>query len=171
MNLTQTLQGYFQGEKQLGIGLAVFGVLALGAAVWVWRTQAGAFALWLLVPLVLIGAGLGIAGTVLATKSQSTIVTFTAQLQTEPDKLIAAETERMAKVNASWPRLKMVWAAVTLVALFLLLAMRKEWASAFGLSLLLTATTLFFVDVFAERRATVYTAALTASAPSDRTPK
>jgi hypothetical protein len=42
----------------------------------------------------------------------------------------------------------------------LLLFVHREWASGLGLALLVTATMLFVVDVFAERRAGVYTAAL-----------
>jgi hypothetical protein len=66
----------------------------------------------------------------------------------------------MASVNANWPRLKVAWSVVIVAALVLLLFVGREWASALGLSLLLMATTLFFVDVFAERRAEGYTTAL-----------
>lgn len=170
MELTSVLRDYFGGERQLGVGLVVFGMLALGGAVWVWRTQAGAFAVWLLVPLIAAAAVFGVGGTVLAVRSQAQIVALTAQLETKPDKVIAAETVRMATVNANWPRLKAIWAVVTIVALVLLLAVRREWASGFGLALLLLATTLFFVDVFAERRAAAYTTALASSAAAETTP-
>lgn len=160
MNLTESLQTYFRGEQQLGIALAVFGVLALAAAFWVWRTQTGAFAWWLVVPLAIMGLGTGAGGTALAVKTRSQVASLTAQLQTAPEALVTAEVSRMARVNANWPRLKVAWSIVIVAALALLLLVRREWASALGLSLLLLSTTLFFVDVFAERRATGYTTAL-----------
>jgi hypothetical protein len=48
------------------------------------------------------------------------------------------------------------------VALGLLMGVRRDWASGLGLALLLLSTTLFFVDVFGERRAQPYTEALRA---------
>lgn len=160
LNLTESLQAYFRGEQHLGIGLAVFGVLALAAAFWVWRTQVGAFAWWLVIPLALVGAGAGIGGAALAVKTQAQVAGLTAQLETEPTALVTAEVSRMARVNANWPRLKAAWSVVIVVALVLLVFVHREWASALGLALLLTATMLFVVDVFAERRAGVYMATL-----------
>ncbi|HWN66267.1 MAG TPA: hypothetical protein VNM90_01445 [Haliangium sp.] len=168
MNLTESLPAYFRGEQHLGIGLAVFGVLALAAAFWVWRTQVGAFAWWLMIPLALVGAGAGIGGAALAVKTQAQVTRLVAQLDTEPAALVTAETSRMARVNANWPRLKVAWSVVIVAALGLLLFVHREWASGLGLALLLTATTLFFVDVFAERRASVYTAALEHARAAER---
>jgi len=167
----QVLQEYFEGEKQLGVGMAVLGVAVLAAAFWVWRTQSGAFGGWLLVPLALMGVGFGAGGTALAMKTQAQVARLTAQLASEPGALVSAEVTRMARVNANWPRVKVAWSVVTAVALVLLLAMHREWASGLGLALMLLATTLFFVDVFAERRAAPYTAALErarAGAPGER---
>jgi hypothetical protein len=42
------------------------------------------------------------------------------------------------------------------------MAVKRDWAHGVGLGLLLLATVLFFVDVFGERRAAVYFAALAA---------
>lgn len=56
------------------------------------------------------------------------------------------------------------------VALVLLMGVRKDWASGLGLALLLVSTTLFFVDVFGERRAQVYTNALLSVAAQWRAP-
>jgi hypothetical protein len=160
LNLTESLQAYFRGEQHLGIGLAVVGVLALAAAFWVWRTQAGAFAWALLIPLALVGAGAGIGGAAFAVKTPAQAARLAAQLETEPQALVTAEVSRMAKVNANWPRLETAWSIVIAAALVLLLFVHRDWASGLGLALLLTATMLFVVDIFAERRASVYTAAL-----------
>ena len=52
------------------------------------------------------------------------------------------------------------WPIVIVVALGLLQAVRREWATGLGLALLLLMTILYFTDVFAERRAERYTHAL-----------
>lgn len=159
-NLTESLQTYFRGELLVGIGLTVVGVLVLVAAFWLWRTQSGAFAWWLVVPLTVMGLGAGAGGAVFAVKTQAQVARLVTQLETEPQALVAAELSRMEGVNANWPRVKIAWSIVIVVALVLLLFVHREWASALGLCLLLMTTTLFFTDVFAERRAAIYTSAL-----------
>jgi hypothetical protein len=66
----------------------------------------------------------------------------------------------MERVNANWRRAMTGWAVVIVVALALILAVRRDWSSGLGLALLLVSTILYFTDVFAERRALVYTTAL-----------
>ncbi len=66
----------------------------------------------------------------------------------------------MERVNENWPRIKIVWTVVMVAALVLLHLVRKEWATGLALAFLLLMTTLLFTDVFAERRAIVYTKAL-----------
>jgi hypothetical protein len=160
MQLIEVLQEYFRGEKQVGIALAVLGVALLAAAFWVFRTQTGSFAWGLLVPLAVVGLAFGGGGAFLAARSDRQITELAAQYEKDADALFAAEVPRMAKVNANWPRLKAVWAVVTVVALVLILAVRRDWAPALGLALLVVTTTLLFTDVFAERRARIYSSAL-----------
>jgi len=160
MSFVEILQEYFRGEKHLGIALAVVGVAALAGAFWVFRTQSGAFAWGLLVPLAIVGAAFVGGGAFLAIRSDRQITELTAQYEKDPGALLAAEVPRMERVNANWPRIKIAWSVVTVIALALLLAVRREWAPAVGLSLLAVTTTLLFTDVFAERRALIYTRAL-----------
>lgn len=160
MSFVDVLQEYFRGEKQVGVMLAVVGAAFLAGAVWVFRTQAGGFAWGLAVPLVLVGLAFGGGGTFLALRSDRQITELSARYQSEPDAFLADEVPRMERVNANWPRVKIAWTAVITVALVLLMAVRRDWASGVGLALLLVMTVLFFTDVFAERRAAVYTRAL-----------
>jgi hypothetical protein len=160
MNLEKVLQQYFQGEMQLGIGLALLSAALCAAAFWVWRTQTGAFMWCLFVPLLLIGLGFGGGGTALAIKTRTQVAALQDQLKTEPVALISGESKRMERVNANWPRAKTAWAALAAIAIFFILIVRRDWSAALGLSLMLLATVLFFVDVFAERRAKIYTSAL-----------
>jgi len=164
--LPGALDVYFRGERDLGLALAVAGVVLAIGCFWVWRTQAGGFAWGLLVPLILGAASLGAGGTFLAVRSANQRVDFAARLATDPKALVAAEIPRMEKVNQLWPRAKIAWTVVILTALVLLMAVKRDWSSGVGLGLLLLSTCLFFVDVFAERRAEPYTAALLASSRS-----
>jgi hypothetical protein len=160
MSFVALLEEYFRAEKHLGIALAVLGVALLAAAVWVFRTQTGAFAWWLLVPLALLGIAFGGGGAFLANRSHHQITDLAAQFERAPRAFVAAEVPRMERVNANWRRAMTAWAVVIAIALVLILAVRRDWSSGLGLALLLMATTLYFVDVFAERRALVYTEAL-----------
>jgi hypothetical protein len=160
MNLADAMQEYFRGERQLGVGLATLGVVLAVAAVWVWRTQKSTFGQWLWVAGGLLALVFVLGGIALVVKTDRQVVDLQQQLDADQTTMIASESARMVAVNAAWPRLKLAWGGLTLVALVLLLLVRKEWATALGLTLMFVSTTLFFVDVFAERRAVPYTEAL-----------
>jgi hypothetical protein len=155
--LLEAMQEYFRGERSAGfMGMAV-GLMALGLAFWLWRPHGGSFAVGLAIPLLLIGLGgaLGGPGLIIRTDRQ------TAELSAmSPEKIKEIERPRMAKVNANWVRLKMVWSALIAVALILIWVVKREWAVGLGLGLLLLTSFLFTVDIFAEKRAVIYTSAL-----------
>ncbi len=160
--LPGALDTYFRAERDLGLALAVVGLGCAAFALWVWRTQAGGFAWGLLAPVALVGLAFLGGGGFLAQRSARQQVELAAQFQTAPAAFFAAEVPRMEKVNQIWPRAKAVWTVAIVAALVLLMAVKRDWAHGLGLGLLLLATVLFFVDVFGERRAAVYFAALTA---------
>jgi len=160
MPFVEALQTYFRAERDVGLALAVLGVVFLAAAVWVHRTQTGGFALGLLVPAALVGLAFTAGGLFLANRSQLQIAAFAERAEQAPAAFLADELPRMERVNANWPRIKLVWTLGIVAALVLLQVVRREWATGLGLALLVTLGVLFCVDVFAERRAEVYTAAL-----------
>ncbi len=160
MSMAMALDDYFRGERDLGVALAFTGAALGVAAGWVWRTQSGAFAWGLVVPLVLATLAFAGGGRALAMRSAKQRVAFAQQLAGAPEAFVPTELERMAKVNALWPRAKTVWSVVILVSLVLLMLVKHEAAHGVGLVLLLVCTMLFFVDVFGERRAKPYTQAL-----------
>lgn len=162
MPFTEAMQTYFRAEKHVGVAMAVLGVLVLAAALWVHRTQSGGFALGLWIPLGLFGLGAAIGGPFLAVRSERQIAEYTERAAKEPAAFLAEETPRMERVNANWPRIKLVWTIGIVIALVLLHVVKREWASGLGLALLVLLSFLFTVDVFAERRAEVYTRALEA---------
>ncbi len=160
MELVETMQTYFRGEKHVAFFLVGLGIVLAAFAAWVWRTQSGPFAWWLLTPLALVGVGAAIGGGVFAMKTERQVTELTAGLESDRKATVASERARMAKVNANWPRLKVAWGVITLVALVLLLGVKRDWSNGLGLALMLLMAVLFCVDVFAERRAVPYTEAL-----------
>lgn len=160
--LPAVLDSYFRAERDLGLALALVGLCCLAAAVWVWRTQEGGFAWGLLVPIGVVGLAFAGGGGFLAQRSAKQQVDLAAQLSSAPQAFFAEELPRMEKVNQLWPRAKLAWTVAIVAALVLLMVVKRDWAHGLGLGLLLLATVLFFVDVFGERRAAVYFAALTA---------
>lgn len=167
MELSEAMQIYFRGEKHTGLTMVAVGIALMAFAFWVWRTQSGAFAWWLLTPLAVVGLGAAIGGVVFALKTDAQVADLLARLADDPAALVASESARMVKVNANWPRLKLAWGVIAIGALVLLLAVKREWATGLGLALVLLVAVLFFMDVFAERRAVPYTEALAARAATE----
>lgn len=164
MDLLEIAHTYFRGERSAGIVLGVAGVALCAFSVWIWRTQSGGFAWGLLVPLALVGL-VGLAGGPLFVwKTARQVGELDAAYRADAEGTIASERTRMARVDANWPRLKIGWSVIALAALVLLMLVKRDWATGLGLALMLIATLLFFVDVFAERRAVPYTDALARAA-------
>jgi hypothetical protein len=160
MELGQALQAYFRGEEELAYGFVVAGVGLFAATWWVARTQSGSFGWALAISFGLVALGLTAGGALFVRHTRSQVAELARRLPGERAALVREESARMARVNANWPRAKLAWVGLGLVGFVLINAVRRDWASAIGLSLLLLATLLSFVDVFGERRAQPYTEAL-----------
>ncbi len=131
-------------------------------AFFVYRTETGGFMWGLVVPLAIAGVMATTVGPFFAFHNDRLAEDIAARFAEDPGALAADEGERMRKVNANWPRLKLVWAVITIVALSLLLLSRQPWASGLGLALMILVAALFCIDVFGERRALPYAEALSA---------
>lgn len=151
---------YFRGEKMLAWAFVAIGVVLLGFAIFVFRSHTGGFRLGLAIPLAIVGVLATAAGPFFAKRNDALARDIAARYSDDPAELARAETLRMEKVNANWPRLKIVWALIALCSIGLLIFVKQDWASGLGLALLLIATLFFAVDVLGERRAVVYTDAL-----------
>lgn len=167
MELMNAVQTYFRGERAIGLALVPIGLALIAFAFYVWRTEGGAFMAALSIPLLVVGlAGAG-GGVALVVRTDAQVAALERMHAEAPSRLVELEAPRMAKVNANWIRLKIAWTALALVALALLMLVKRDWSTGLGLALLFVSTLAFTVDVFAERRARIYADALTASAPSD----
>ena len=151
---------YFRGEKLLAWSFVAFGLAMLGFAIWVLRSQAGGFRLGLAIPLALVGVLMIVAGPLFAAHNDRLAQDIEQRVAKDPAALAQTEGERMAKVNANWPRAKGTWAVIALLALGVILFVERDWAVGLALALLLLTTLLMFIDVFGGRRAVPYTEAL-----------
>lgn len=168
MDLLDVLHTYFRGEKQLGFVIALFGLTALVMGGHIGRTASGGFQWGLCLPLVVLGLGLTGGGGYLAARTGPQVAALDAAYSAAPEAMVAAETARMAKVNANWPRVKLAWTIVLAVGLALVWSDRAGWLTGLSTALIPVAAFLLYCDVSAERRARVYTAALEARAAPER---
>ena len=161
-DFVEVMQAYFRGEKLLGYGFVAIGVPMIGFAIFVFRSQVGGFRLGLAIPLALVGVLITAAGPFFVRRNAQLAEDIEARYAEDPPALAAAEGERMAVVNANWPRLKLAWAVIAVAAMAGLLLVKVDWVQGLALALLCVTTVLFFVDTFGERRAVPYTDALAA---------
>jgi hypothetical protein len=159
-DFVSVMHAYFRGEKLLAWSFLAFGLVMLGFAIWVLRSQVGGFRLGLAIPLALVGALLIIAGPLFAAHNDRLANDIEQRVAADPVTLVQVEGERMDKVNAAWPWAKRTWAVIALLSLGVILFVERDWAVGIALAMLVCTTMLMFVDVFGERRAVPYTTAL-----------
>jgi hypothetical protein len=157
MDVADALTTYFASERLTGIVFAIYGVFLFGFAAFNYHAHSGAFMWSIVVPLGLVGLLAAGGGSWLAMKTGPQLAALQAAT---PADLIALELPRMAKVNASWVRLEITWTVLIVGSLAMLWLGKRDWTTGLSLALLIAATSAMVLDVFAERRAKVYTAAL-----------
>jgi hypothetical protein len=157
MSFLDAMDVYFRGEKTVGMAVVPVGLLLGVAAVWLIRWYGGGFGKGMGIPLAVAGAVMVIGGPLLVRTVNARGDRLTEVHGEDAAAPVVEEAARMKKVNASWPLLKTAWTVLIVVALLLLFAVRKEWVQGLALAFLVLATTVMVVDVFAERRARVYT--------------
>lgn len=155
----EQLISYFEGEKQGALIFGAVGLLAvlISAMVWRWSTPYRA----MIFPLLLIGAieiGVCIA---LQARTDAQVARLTEQLRTDPAAMRAAELARITRVNTSFRVVEVVEVVLWIAGAVLVFAFRHSQAAfSVGLGLILQTSAILAMDLIAERRAHVYTAAL-----------
>lgn len=151
---------YFTGEKYAGLLVACVGLLGLIAAALLFQPRhelrpfAGVLAV---MGLLELGVGLG-----LWFKTGPQVDQLLALHASDPARVLAEEGARMARVQANFVRLEVVWLALIAVAAVIGLTQRGRpvlWCASLGF--FLHASFLFVFDSIAERRGAVYLHALT----------
>jgi hypothetical protein len=162
MDFVDAMQAYFAGEKLTGLLFAAYGIALLGGAAWIHRTHEGGFKWGIVIPLGLLGLGALVGGAALAWKTGPQVDALVALYRADVTTFVAQELPRMQKVNANWVRLEAAWTVLIVLALVLLWFVKRDWVTGMALGLLLAGTSAMLLDVFAERRAHVYTARIEA---------
>jgi hypothetical protein len=165
MDFVDAMQAYFAGEKLTGVTLSCWGAVLLGAALFFYRTQDGGFMWGLVAVLGLLGLGALVGGAFLAWKTGPQVEALVALYRDDAAAFLAQELPRMQKVNANWVRLEAAWTVLIVGALALLWLVERDWVRGTALGVLVLATTTMVLDVFAERRALVYTNRIEALRP------
>ena len=157
MDFLEYMLHYFRGEKNLGYFLIVLGIAVLVFVGYLWQTHRDWLAYGMIIPLLLFGlAGIG-GGAGLAYRTSKQIPELTNLYQADKPAFAAQEEARMQKVNANWPRLKLAYAVIIVISLGLFFLVKKDWMTGLTLALILVCAILLIVDVFAEKRAIIYT--------------
>lgn len=157
MDFVDAMQAYFAGEKLTGIAFSCWGAVLLAGAAYLQRTQEGGFMWGIVAVLGLLGLGALVGGAFLAWKTGPQVDALVALYREDTAAFLAQELPRMQKVNANWVKLEATWTVFFVTALALLWLVKRDWATGTALGVLVLATSAMMLDVFAERRALVYT--------------
>jgi hypothetical protein len=150
---------YFTGEKLAGVTLAAVGVVGLVAAGVLMMPR------WELRPTAVVLAVMGLlqltVGVGLWLKTGPQVESLLTLHAAEPGRMLAEEGARMAKVQANFVRLEILWVALMAAAAAAVLTQKERptlWGVCLGLAL--HAGFMLVFDAVAERRGAVYLAAL-----------
>lgn len=167
MGFSEAVDLYFRGERITGYALIPIGVVAVAAGVLLWRAHGAPMARGMGIPLLVAGVLMMAGGGFLVRAVDARAERLAAAHDDEPAAPLAAEIERIEKVNGNWMPLKIAWAALAATAFALLFFVSREWVHGLALTLLLIAAALTTLDTFAEKRAVTYESQLRALAASD----
>jgi len=153
------LTAYFAGEKRESIVFIALGIVAIAAAMTLWR-GAGAFrgAAW---PLAIVAVIQIVVGASIFFRTDAQVASLTTQLENDRDAFHHDESARMDKVMASFRLYKAIEIALLAAGVLLVVMTRPPAiAAGVGLGLLLQASVMLAADVVAEHRGAVYVAAM-----------
>lgn len=168
MRLSETTLAYFQGEKiEALVFILPIGLLSLVFGAWLMTDNGGAFARGVAIPFILMGLLMTTVGAVVGYRTPAQVRDLNVALQAAPAIAQAAqvaESVRMNKVNRAWNSYLVGWAALGIVGLLLRFMTKSDLLQGLGIAMVFFCGVGLLVDGFAERRAHVYAATLTAKA-------
>ena len=161
MGMQEQMVRYFSEEKAESWLFILVGVVALGASVWLLRT--GSSYRGMAYPLIAVGLIQIVVGGSVAFRTDAQVAALTAQLASSPSAFQLAEVPRMEVVMRNFALYKGVEIALLLVGVALTYAFRqKELVYGIGVGLVMQASLMLVLDLFAERRGDEYLSALRA---------
>lgn len=159
----ESLHLYFASEKFGSLIFLAAGIL--GFAIGVVFLFRGAFLKGMAYPLIAVAWIHFAVGATVYLRTDDQVTALAQQLHDDPATFRSQETQRMAQVNANFDRyreIELALAAFGALALMLGLVARRFLTAGLGGGLALQAGATLLLDLFAERRADLYTAALLA---------
>ena len=161
MGMQEQMVRYFSEEKAESWLFILVGVVALGASVWLLRT--GSSYRGMAYPLIAVGLIQLVVGGSVAFRTDAQVAALTAQLASSPSAFQLAEVPRMEVVMRNFALYKGIELALLLVGVALTYAFRqKELVYGIGVGLVMQASLMLVLDLFAERRGDEYLSALRA---------
>jgi len=159
MGMQEQMVRYFSEEKAESWLFILVGVVALGASVWLLRT--GSSYRGMAYPLIAVGLIQLVVGGSVAFRTDAQVAALTAQLASSPSAFQLAEVPRMEVVMRNFALYKGIELALLLVGVALTYAFRqKELVYGIGVGLVMQASLMLVLDLFAERRGDEYLAAI-----------
>lgn len=164
--LLEAMQIYFQGEKiEALVFILPVGLLSIVFGAWLWSDGGPGFARGVAIPFLAMGLLMTTVGAVVGYRTPDQVERLHMGLQQAPQATAAAESKRMAKVDAAWKYYLVLWAAFGVIGLALRFLSAQASLQGLGMALVFHAGVGLMVDGFAERRTHPYMAALAALAP------
>jgi len=159
MGMQEQMVRYFSEEKAESWLFILVGVVALGASVWLLRT--GSSYRGMAYPLIAVGLIQIVVGSSVAFRTDAQVAALTAQLASSPSAFQLAEVPRMEVVMRNFALYKGIELALLLVGVALTYAFRqKELVYGIGVGLVMQASLMLVLDLFAERRGDEYLSAI-----------
>ena len=155
--MQEQLLTYFAAEKHESLVLVAVGIAAVALSFFLWRTDFKT----MIYPLVAIGfIQLGVGGSVFL-KTESQTATLTQQLRVEPERFQKEELARMRIVNSSFKIYKTIEILLLIAGIVLsYLSAQNMTLYPIAIGLIAQSAIMLVFDLFAEKRAYDYVAAL-----------
>jgi hypothetical protein len=161
MTFLDTMHAYFRGERIESLAFIVPAALGMLTLAWVGlRIERGPFGIGFGIPLLVFGLVALSTGLAVGLRTPAQVAALEAAHAESPAAMLATERPRMERVNANWPLYLAAWVSCVVIGCLLRFLVPREWAHGVGPALVLVGALGLTIDGFAERRARVYTAAL-----------
>ena len=159
MGMQEQMVRYFSAEKSESWLFILAGLVAIAVSVWLLRT--GSSYRGMAYPLIAVALIQLVVGGAVAFRTDSQVAALTAQLASAPTAFQSAEVPRMEVVMRNFQLYKALEVALLLTGVALTVFFRrKELVYGIGVGLVIQASLMLVLDLFAEKRGDEYLAAV-----------
>ena len=145
-----------KGEISEARIILVFGIIAIVCALLFWKTGGTPHSKAMLYPLLIAGILFSSIGIGMLIKNSERMELFARSYYDDHAAFIKAEKERTESFISWYPITFKIAAAITIIGLAFILFWNTSIGRTIGLTLVLLALAIFFIDHFSEERAYIY---------------